>query len=369
MTGGVAHDFNNLLTVIKSCTDLLKPEHLPEAKRMRYVEAISSTVDRAARLTGQLLAFARRQALQPQVFDLNESVSRIGEMMDSLTGSRIQVGIELPGEPCYIYADGSQFDTALINMVVNARDAMDGVGQLTIRVERVEASALAPVTSLAPGAYVAITLTDTGSGIAADKLGLIFEPFYTTKGVGQGTGLGLSQVFGFVKQSGGEVAVHSELGSGSRFTLYLPSATHPEQAPMQHSRPVLADSGLRVLMVEDNPQIGTYTSAMLEQSGFKVVWAAAAEQALEVLRTDPEPFDVVFSDIAMPGMSGVELYANIQQAWPGMPVILTSGYSIAFADLNREPSQRFELLQKPYRIEDLCARLYASARPTRSESS
>lgn len=369
LTGGVAHDFNNLLTVIKSCTDLLKPEHLPEAKRMRYVEAISSTVDRAARLTGQLLAFARRQALQPQVFDLNESVSRIGEMMDSLTGSRIQVGIELPGEPCYIYADGSQFDTALINMVVNARDAMDGVGQLTIRVERVEASALAPVTSLAPGAYVAITLTDTGSGIAADKLGLIFEPFYTTKGVGQGTGLGLSQVFGFVKQSGGEVAVHSELGSGSRFTLYLPSATHPEQAPMQHSRPVLADSGLRVLMVEDNPQIGTYTSAMLEQSGFKVVWAAAAEQALEVLRTDPEPFDVVFSDIAMPGMSGVELYANIQQAWPGMPVILTSGYSIAFADLNREPSQRFELLQKPYRIEDLCARLYASARPTRSESS
>ncbi|WP_459749845.1 hybrid sensor histidine kinase/response regulator [Pseudomonas sp. 3A(2025)] len=363
LTGGVAHDFNNLLTVIKSCTDLLKPADLPEAKRAKYVQAISSTVDRAARLTGQLLAFARRQALQPQVFDINESVSRIGEMMDILTGSRIQVNIELPAEPCHIYADGSQFDTALINMVVNARDAMAGVGHLSIRVERVDRSMAAPLPTLTQGDYVSVALTDTGSGIAADKLGIIFEPFYTTKAIGEGTGLGLSQVFGFAKQSGGEVAVYSQLGSGSRFTLYLPSAAEPPALPAQTAQPAASmAAGLRVLMVEDNAEIGTYTSAMLEQSGFEVSWVPAAEEALQLLRRDAQCFDVVFSDIAMPGMSGIELYAEIEAAWPGLPVILTTGYSTEFADFSRGESQRFKLLQKPYRIEDLCAHLHASVR-------
>lgn len=363
LTGGVAHDFNNLLTVIKSCTDLLKPAHLPEAKRAKYVQAISGTVDRAARLTGQLLAFARRQALQPQVFDINESVSRIGEMMDSLTGSRIQVDIQLPADPCYIYADGSQFDTALINMVVNARDAMAGVGYLSIRIDRIDRSTPAPLPTLTQGDYVAIALTDTGSGIAAEKLGMIFEPFYTTKAIGQGTGLGLSQVFGFAKQSGGEVAVHSELGSGSRFTLYLPSATQPAEPHTRPAQPAAAvGTGLTVLMVEDNPDIGTYTSAMLEQSGFQVVWVPSAEQALQTLDHDPLRFDVVFSDIAMPGMSGIELCAEIEAAWPGLPVILTTGYSTEFADFSQGEARRFKLLQKPYRIEDLCARLHACAR-------
>lgn len=224
LTGGVAHDFNNLLTVIRSCSDLLRPAGLSEERRIKYVEAISSTVDRAARLTGQLLAFARRQALQPEVFDVARSVQHIGEMMDTLTGSSIQVRIEVPDEPCFIFADGSQFDTALVNMVVNARDAMSGTGQLRIRVEP-PVGALAGVCPTSGSAnYVTISLTDTGIGIAPDKLGAIFEPFYTTKGVGEGTGLGLSQVFGFAKQSGGEVVVKSELGRGSCFTLYLPSA-------------------------------------------------------------------------------------------------------------------------------------------------
>ncbi|BAP43664.1 multi-sensor hybrid histidine kinase [Pseudomonas sp. StFLB209] len=360
LTGGVAHDFNNLLTIIKSCTDLLKSSQLSPAKRVKYVQAISSTVDRAARLTGQLLAFARRQALQPEVFDINECVSRIGEMMDTLTGSRIQVSIELPAEPCYIYADQSQFDTALVNMVVNARDAMAGVGQLTIQVERLHARTDSPLPDLAEGDYVTITLTDTGAGIAADQLSLIFEPFYTTKAAGQGTGLGLSQVFGFAKQSGGEVVVDSELGHGSRFTLYLPSARQaPQPRPRQPATVTAGESGLQVLMVEDNPEIGTYTSAMLEQSGFKVLWVPGAREALQELKNRPEHFHVVFSDIAMPGMSGLELCAQIHRQWPDLPVILTTGYSTEFVDVSHEQAERFDLLPKPYRVEELSARLHS----------
>lgn len=367
LTGGVAHDFNNLLTIIKSCTDLLKSPHLSETKRVKYVQAISSTVDRAARLTGQLLAFARRQALQPEVFDINDSVSRIGEMMDTLTGSRIQVSIELPDEPCYIFADESQFDTALVNMVVNARDAMAGVGQLTIQVQRLSAGAGSPLPDLAAGDYVTIILADTGAGIAPDQLSLIFEPFYTTKAAGQGTGLGLSQVFGFAKQSGGEVVVDSELGHGSRFTLYLPSARQaPQPRPRQPAPVTAGESGLRVLMVEDNPEIGTYTSAMLEQSGFDVLWVPGAREALHELNNCPEPFHVVFSDIAMPGMSGIELYTQIHRQWPDLPVILTTGYSTEFADFSHDQAERFDLLQKPYRIEELSARLHSSVQRQRS---
>ncbi|WP_122284110.1 PAS domain-containing protein [Pseudomonas syringae group genomosp. 3] len=358
LTGGVAHDFNNLLTVIRSCSDLLKSANLEEPRRVKYVEAISSTVDRAARLTGQLLAFARRQALQPEVFDVCKSVARIGEMMDTLTGSRIQVHIDLPAEPCFIFADGSQFDTALVNMVVNARDAMSGSGRLVIKVDCVTCSSASLPSSLNAGDYVTVSLTDTGAGIAKDKLGLIFEPFYTTKSVGQGTGLGLSQVFGFAKQSGGEVLVESELGSGSRFTLCLPSVEAHERAAEDNNLTLAALPGLCVLMVEDNQDIGTYTRPMLEQLGFQVLWVSSASDALQELSGNPENFHVVFSDIAMPGMSGLELYAEIEARYPWMPVVLTTGYSTEFATLAQDETHRFDLLQKPYSRDDLAAMLH-----------
>jgi PAS domain S-box-containing protein len=358
LTGGVAHDFNNLLTVIRSCSDLLKSTNLEEPRRVKYVEAISSTVDRAARLTGQLLAFARRQALQPEVFDVCKSVARIGEMMDTLTGSRIQVHIDLPAEPCFIFADGSQFDTALVNMVVNARDAMSGSGRLVIKVDCVTCSSASLPSSLSAGDYVTVSLTDTGAGIAKDKLGLIFEPFYTTKSVGQGTGLGLSQVFGFAKQSGGEVLVESELGSGSRFTLCLPSVEAHERAAEDNNLTITALPGLCVLMVEDNHDIGTYTRPMLEQLGFQVLWVSSASDALQELSGNPENFHVVFSDIAMPGMSGLELYAEIEARYPWMPVVLTTGYSTEFATLAQDETHRFDLLQKPYSRDDLAAMLH-----------
>ena len=212
LTGGVAHDFNNLLTVIKSSTDLLKRPDLPEERRARYVGAISDTVDRAAKLTGQLLAFARRQALKPEVFDVGHSVRMLGDMVGTLTGARIQVVTHLPDEPCFIDADPSQFDTALVNIAVNARDAMDGEGRITITVRPVDEMPAVRTHAAVMGPYIAVAITDTGSGIPADQIERIFEPFFTTKGVGQGTGLGLSQVFGFAKQSDGEVIVESDGG-------------------------------------------------------------------------------------------------------------------------------------------------------------
>ncbi|GAB5344893.1 PAS domain-containing protein [Pseudomonas fluorescens] len=358
LTGGVAHDFNNLLTVIKSCADLLKTPSLSEVRRMKYVEAIASTVDRAARLTAQLLTFARRQALRPEVFNVGDSVLRVGEMMDSLTGSRIKVTIEVPQKPCFINADESQFDTALVNMVVNARDAMAGTGDLAIKVATANWLPSVRAHPVRVADYVTIELSDTGSGIAPEKLDAIFEPFYTTKGIGQGTGLGLSQVYGFAKQSGGEILVKSECGKGSQFVLYLPEveAGVTTAIPEHQSDPIA--SNLCVLMVEDNTDVGLYTSQTLEQMGFKVLWVPDASSALDALAPNPESFQVVFSDISMPGMSGLELLDAIEALYPWLPVVLTTGYNDEYARIAQEEGQRFVLMQKPYSTEALAVQLH-----------
>jgi PAS domain S-box-containing protein len=353
LTGGVAHDFNNLLTVIKSCADLLKPPALSEERRVKYVEAIASTVDRAARLTAQLLTFARRQALRPEVFNVGESVKRVGEMMDSLTGSRVKVSIQVPDDACYINADESQFDTALVNMVVNARDAMAGNGHLTITVSTASWLPSVRAHPVRIAEYVTIELADTGSGIPPEKLDAIFEPFYTTKGIGQGTGLGLSQVYGFAKQSGGEILVQSECGTGSQFTLYLPRVEPSAMPVPQDTSPTPIVSSLCVLMVEDNADIGLYTSQTLEQMGFHVLWVPDANSALEALAPNPESFQVVFSDISMPGMSGLELLDAIEALYPWLPVVLTTGYNDEYARIAQEEASRFVLLQKPYSTEAL----------------
>ena len=224
LTGGVAHDFNNLLTVIRSSVDLLAKPGLPEARRQVYVEAISATVTRASRLTSQLLSFARRQALQPEVFDAGANVTGIIEMIGTLAGSGVQIRSYLPSDICYIHADPSQFDTALVNMAVNARDAMNGEGNMTLTIEPASQIVDPRCLTVRTGDFVAVSVSDTGSGIAPGDLDRIFEPFFTTKPFGQGTGLGLSQVFGFARQSGGDVMVTSELGQGTRVTLYLPRA-------------------------------------------------------------------------------------------------------------------------------------------------
>ncbi len=352
LTGGVAHDFNNLLTVIKSSTDLLKRRELPEERRARYVLAISDTVDRAAKLTGQLLAFARRQALQPETFDAGASVAAIGDMVGTLTGARIRVGVRLPDLPCYVHADPSQFDTALVNIAVNARDAMEGEGTLTIEVAATESVPASRGQMPVRGRFVAVSVSDTGTGIAPEVLARIFEPFFTTKGVGQGTGLGLSQVFGFAKQSGGEVTVDSALGRGTTFTLYLPRAEAPASAPRtgaQEPGPSRGH-GTCVLVVEDNAEVGSFATQTLAELGYGTVWVRDADAAVAELERASGRFDVVFSDVVMPGRDGVDLAGEIRRRWPAVPVVLTSGYSHVLA---QEGTHGFELLHKPYSVEQL----------------
>ncbi len=353
LTGGVAHDFNNLLTIIKSSTDLLRRRDLPEDRQRRYIDAISDTVDRASKLTGQLLAFARRQALKPEVFNATERVRSVSEMLGTVVGSRIKVTTAFGPEPCFVEADASQLETALVNLVVNARDAMDDEGEITVRVEATSAIPAIRSESGRRGKFVAVAVADTGTGIPEGKLAQIFEPFFTTKEVGKGTGLGLSQVYGFAKQSGGDVAVESELGRGSVFTLYLPQANGDA---IRHSR--IADrttpgikggQGRRVLVVEDNAEVGTFSTQLLQDLGYETTWAANGTEALAYL-DQGQTFDVVFSDVMMPGMSGVELGNEIRRRYPGLPVVLTSGYSHVLAEDGRHG---FELLHKPYAAEQL----------------
>ncbi|MBR0796590.1 response regulator [Bradyrhizobium jicamae] len=363
LTGGVAHDFNNLLTVIRGSVDMLRRRDLPEPRRQHYIDAISNTVNRAAKLTGQLLAFARRQALKPEVFDAVQSVQTLSEMIATLIGSRIEIVTEVPDAPCLINADAGQFETAVINMAVNARDAMAGTGRLTIAVRRADALPSGFSSPPSPHGHVAVSVADTGIGIPPELLGRIFEPFFTTKEVGQGTGLGLSQVFGFAKQSGGEVDVASEVGKGATFTLYLPRATGTGRAQSLLPEDTAAHaSGTSVLVVEDNPEVGNFAVDALTQLGNTAVLVDNATHALEELATDADRFDVVFTDVVMPGMSGIELAQEIRRQGLDVPIVLASGYSQV---LSQQGSYGFELLQKPYSAEQLLRALHKAARSNR----
>ena len=365
LTGGVAHDFNNLLTVIKSSTDLLKRPNLSEERRTRYIAAISETVDRAARLTGQLLAFARRQALQPKVFDAGQSVKTLSDMIGTLMGGRVALVVEVADEPCPVEADPGQFDTALINMAVNARDAMAGVGQLVVAVRPVARVPAVRSHRAVDVPSVAVSIADTGAGIPPHRIDRIFEPFFTTKEVGQGTGLGLSQVFGFAKQSGGEVEVDSVEGEGTTFTLYLPRATSPLAADEPEDLgPTEDGQGISVLVIEDNRDVGTFVTQTLNELGYRTHLVASARAALDDLAAMPGAHEIVFTDVVMPGMNGVELANEIRRLYPDLPVILTSGYSDVLA---KDGGHGFALLQKPYSVEALSRASAASGGETPAE--
>ena len=352
LTGGVAHDFNNLLTIIRSSVDFLQRPDLSEDRRLRYVDAISDTVDRAAKLTSQLLAFARRQPLKPEVFDVGEEVAGVAELVRTLVGARIVIELIAPLGVSFVSADVGQFEAALVNLAVNARDAMGGEGRLAFKVEKVSSIPAIRAHLRRPGSDVAVSVQDAGMGIAPDKLESIFEPFYTTKEVGKGTGLGLSQVFGFAKQSNGEVAVRSVLNQGATFTLYLPSVqtAQPTVKPMALKKHHTFGEGAWVLVVEDNEAVGTFSTEMMHDLGYKTKWAASAAEALDILERNANRFDLVFSDVIMPGMNGVEFARIVRERYNHLPVVLTSGYSEVLAT---EGHQGFDLIQKPYSVEAL----------------
>ncbi len=358
LTGGVAHDFNNLLAVISSSVELLRSEKLPVERRGQYLDRIFDTVGRAAKLTSQLLAFARQQPLSPEVFNVDKQVQGVIDLVRPLMGAQVQIQL-VPSQSqntCFAEADINQFETALVNLAVNARDAMNAKGELTIKVREVDSLPAGPGRDRRPGDFVSISVADTGCGIAAENLEAIFEPFYTTKEVGKGTGLGLSQVFGFAKQSGGEVKVHSELGTGSVFTLFLACA---ERLPTQEDAAGAFEAGtearsISVLVVEDNEVLAQMTCEILNILDYETTWAANAAAALALLTEDTERFDMVFSDVIMPGMSGIEFGELVRKRYPGLPVVLTSGYNEVMAERGRHG---FELIQKPY-VSDTLVRVF-----------
>ncbi|AWH29557.1 MULTISPECIES: PAS domain-containing sensor histidine kinase [Stenotrophomonas] len=351
LTGGVAHDFNNLLQVITGSVDMLLYGWPSDDPRRRYAQAIESAAERATKLTAQLLAFSRRQSLSPEVFDLCESVQALADIITTVVGARIDVDLHLPDVPLPVLLDRNQLDTALINIAVNARDAIEGHGKVTLAVQRV--STVPSVRQSIPlkGDFAAISVTDSGSGIDPSVLERIFEPFFTTKGVGAGTGLGLSQVFGFVKQSEGEVDVQSRPGAGTCFTLYLPLTQCTDSVPRPAPHPGLASGdGLCVLVVEDNVDVADFAVGALRELDYGVVLARNAAEAMAELEHDAARFQLVFTDVVMPGTNGLELARTIRAQFPKLPIILTSGYSELLA---RDPGHGFTLLRKPYSLKQL----------------
>lgn len=360
LTGGVAHDFNNLLTIIRSSVDLLKMPTLTAEKRERYIDAISETADRAAALTSQLLAFSRRQALKPEMFDAGERVAAMRRIIETSVGSTIALAIEAP-EGAFVNADLNQFETAMLNLVINARDAMPAGGKLAIMVQSVAGLPAVRGHGSASGNFVAVRVADDGSGIPPETMAKIFDPFFTTKGLNKGTGLGLSQVHGFAKQSGGEIDVHSEVGIGTSFTLYLPMViADRERQAVSSSR--VRDHNLatkRVLLVEDNEAVGEFARSLFEELGQIVTWVQNGGAALELLGVAREKIDLVFTDIIMPGMNGLDLARSIAERWPDLEVVLTTGYSHVLAE---ETDHGFALLRKPYSVDGLVS-ILGSAPP------
>ena len=340
LTGGIAHDFNNLLTVIQGSADILQRPNLTEERRTRFAAAIATTAARAAALTSQLLSFARRQPLRPETIDVNEHVLGMIDLLDRSLGETIEIKAELSPSACLVDADRVQLESAILNIGVNARDAMPGGGCLTIR------------TGPAPddwehGAGIAIAISDNGSGIEPDTLSRIFEPFFTTKGVGHGTGLGLSQVYGFATQSGGDVQVDSVVGQGTTVTLVLPCSNATESTPSETvdlDAPV-PGSGL-VLVVDDNEEVGSFAEMLLTELGYRVVRATSGEAALVAF--GEMAADCVLTDIVMPGMDGLALADELRARSPNLPIVLTTGFSDR---VTAGGAGDFPILFKPYRIE------------------
>jgi signal transduction histidine kinase len=341
LTGGIAHDFNNLLTVIQGSADILRRPGLEEAKRIRFANAIVQTATRAAALTAQLLAFARRQPLQPEVMDLNERIVVMTELLDRALGERVAIRTDLAPGLCPIEADPAQLESAILNIAVNARDAMPDGGTLTLATRG---------TILPDGRQaVAVSVTDTGDGIPPEIMEHIFEPFFTTKSVGRGTGLGLSQVYGFAAQSGGDATVESEVGRGTIVTLILPCSDKSETTDEAQAGGARQQRRTgHILLVDDNEDVGLLAEALMSELGHEVT---RAKSGLEALRLAADArFDAVLTDVVMPGMSGLDLADRLQSVMPGVPVVLTTGFSDEIA---RSGTGGRPVLFKPYRLDTL----------------
>jgi PAS domain S-box-containing protein len=358
LAGGVAHDFNNLLTLILSYSELLV-QGLPEGSPLRrQAEAIETASERAAALTRQLLIFSRKQVVNPRVLDVNLVVSNLGKMIERLIGEDIDLRVRLVPEPALVKADPGQLDQVIMNLAVNARDAMPRGGRLTIETATVEldneyASRHIGTT---PGRHVMLAVADTGVGMDAETLSHIFEPFFTTKGPGQGSGLGLSTVFGIVKQSGGDIEVQSESGMGTTFRIYLPRVEAPPEGHAAAAPSAPAPVGSEtVLLVEDDAGVRELAAEILTHKGYRVLEACDGAEALGVVERHSGPIHLLLTDVVMPGLTGPELAAQVRTLRPRIRVLYISGYTASAHEILQASGSA--LLEKPFSPDGLARKV------------
>lgn len=367
LTGGISHDFNNLLQVMSGHLDLLelrlKRGELEQVHVHRGVENLRSAVTKASTLTQQLLAFSRKQSLRGRVVNVNALIEATADLAGRTLGETLQVTVDLESGLGNCQLDTTQFEVSLLNVLVNSRDAMPQGGTITLQTRGVEVMDDASVSAigLPPGRYVCLSVIDTGQGIDPSLLARVMDPFFTTKDEGKGTGLGLSMVYGFVKQSGGNVTLESEVGVGTTLRMYFPVVKRSRDVDVQKLR-VLDERGGKetIMVVEDRDEVAALAQDMLEDLGYTVLLANGARRALEIFKALPKEGrpQLLFSDVVMPGgMNGYTLSREIQRVSPGTRILLTTGFDRDMVNVNAAGSLEFEMINKPYRLSDLARRI------------
>jgi PAS domain S-box-containing protein len=361
LTGGIAHDFNNMLAVVIGSLELLERRGELSPRSQRYIDAAMDGARRAASLTQRLLAFSRRQPLKPESIDVNKLVADTSELLRRSIGANVRLETVLAGGLWRVHADPNQLASVLINLAVNARDAMPEDGRLTIETQNshLDEAYAAAIFGVVPGQYVLIAVSDTGHGMPADVLVKAFDPFFTTKDVGRGTGLGLSQVYGFIKQSNGHVQIYSEPGQGATIKIYLPRlfAAEPEPADIQVLPPATTDRGNEIiLVVEDEAAVRRFSVDALEMLGYRILEADGAGSALALLKMHPD-IALMFTDVIMPEVNGARLAEQARRLRPDLRVLFTTGYTRNAVVHNGVLDPDVDLLGKPYSIDQLAAKV------------
>ena len=363
LAGGVAHDFNNLLTVIIGNSEFLLMRHQAGDPSFKEINEIHQNALRAATLVGQLLAFSRKQTMQPRVLAVRDVVGELALMLRRLLREGVDLKLEHGADVWPVHADEAQLSNAIINLVVNARDAMPKGGTVTIRTanEIVKAPATLGTAIMPAGDYVRIEVSDTGIGIPKENLGKIFDPFYTTKPVGQGTGLGLATVYGIVKQTGGFITVDSEVAKGTTFRIFLPRLRAEESAPvaaeLERGGPRDVTGQDTILLVEDEEAVRSFAARALKLRGYSVLEAAGGEEALEIVQNAKAPIHLLITDVVMPNMDGPTLVRAVKRIRPEMAVIFMSGYAEEAFRRNDEKAEDLHFLPKPFGLKQLAAKV------------
>jgi len=361
LTGGVAHDFNNLLMVVTGQAQSLL-RRTTDQKKIRSLEAILTAASRGEALTRQLLTFSRRQTQNPRTVHVGQTVAAFHDVLASSARGKIDLRVDIPQDVWPVSIDIPEFELALVNLVVNARDAMPEGGSITVSAENVKLRGTETVDSL-KGEFAALTISDTGAGIPPEVLPKIFEPFFTTKSPDKGTGLGLSQAYGFVQQSGGGIAVRSQVGQGTQVTLYLPRSHAAVTTVIPETTSQSYGEGETILVVEDNPDVKTVATTLLEQLNYRTVAVDDAKSALDFLAAG-KSVHMVFSDVMLPGdLDGLGLAKTIGKRYPQIPVLLTSGYAKALSGQHGMP-----ILRKPYQISALAEAVRSTLEGGRNQS-